>query len=191
MSRPNWKETPRARVLVAVLMLHAALITVMLLAPGIATRSGEPAVPIVLIDLPVQIPTVRVRLDRPQHITTNVPIAQAPPLLPSSALAGPSSGTDRGESGVDWAAEAYRAIRAFEIRRDQTSNRALSVASSPDYSPQRAHRAGQRTKTANGDWIVWINADCYQVAAWHAGLAADPALPETVCLHDKESPPGE
>ena len=46
----------------------------------------------------------------------------------------------------------------------------------------REHHPGERFKTEGGDWIVWINANCYQVASWDPNakpLSPDP--PPTVC----------
>jgi hypothetical protein len=88
---------------------------------------------------------------------------------------------------VDWAAEARRAVQAFEIRSHQPS-RNNSVSGSPaedHWWPRVQHHAGDRFKTANGDWIVWINSSCYQVAS-SASLAGAPGatLPPTICPGD-------
>jgi hypothetical protein len=51
--------------------------------------------------------------------------------------------------------------------------------------PQAKHHAGDQFKTANGDWIVWINENCYQVANSNA-IAYTPGttLSQTIC-HDQ------
>jgi hypothetical protein len=79
-------------------------------------------------------------------------------------------------------AEAHRAVRAFEIRRDQSKNSALSVSSAWDEPGSREHHAGDRSKTESGDWIVWINSDCYQIASWRSGTPVSAAnSPRTIC----------
>jgi hypothetical protein len=79
-------------------------------------------------------------------------------------------------------AEAHRAVRAFEIRRDQSKNSALSVSSAWDEQGSREHHAGDRSKTEGGDWIVWINSDCYQIASWRSGAPVSAAIsPRTIC----------
>jgi hypothetical protein len=74
---------------------------------------------------------------------------------------------------VNWAAEARRAVEAYEIRRDRPPSNVIAGASRDEWWPPRGHRAGDRYKTENGDWIVWIDANCYQIASWHPG---DPSI---------------
>jgi hypothetical protein len=99
----------------------------------------------------------------------------------SSAATGPSSGDG---SGVDWHAEARRALQAFEIRNRQlSSNKSVSGRPEDDnWLPNAQHRAGEQLKTANGDWIVWINANCYEIASSGPnGYAIGAALPDAIC----------
>ena len=111
----------------------------------------------------------------------------APPVLDSALFpiaAVPGSGT-RGEgSGVDWAAEARRALQAFEIRHQQpAANQSVSGGPEEDHwRPGAQHHAGDRYKTANGDWIVWINADCYEIASAGSSAYAHVApLTQPIC----------
>jgi hypothetical protein len=109
-------------------------------------------------------------------------IALSPPVLDSSSSSAPASAPDSGGPDINWAAEAHRAVRAFEIRRDQPPSSAIALSSPFDgWSPHK-HHAGEQSRTVSGDWIVWINASCYQVASWHAGAPAIGATPPpTVC----------
>jgi hypothetical protein len=98
----------------------------------------------------------------------------------------PASSSDGSGSGVDWAAEARRALHAFEIRNRQPSiNNSISSKPGEDnWWPQALHHAGDQFKTANGDWIVWINTNCYQVASsGPSAYALDAWQPQTIC-HD-------
>ena len=93
---------------------------------------------------------------------------------------------------MNWSAEAHRAVRAYEIRRNQSSNSALSVSSSLDEMGFREHHAGDQMKTAGGDWIVWINDNCYQVAGWRSNAtAAGAVLPQTICRNPGASAHGD
>ena len=51
--------------------------------------------------------------------------------------------------------------------------------------------AGDELKTASGDWIVWINADCYQIASWHSDAPDFGVIsPRTVCRSPTAAAPG-
>jgi hypothetical protein len=141
---------------------------------------------------PTKAPMVRAENTRPQHLSTDIAIALAPPVLNSSSQSGPSSAPNGRGPAVNWAAEAHRAVRAFEIRRDQPPNSAISVSSLWDEWWPREHHAGDRFKTDSGDWIVWINANCYQVAGWHSNATAFGATPpQTICPAQSGTPRGD
>ena len=103
-------------------------------------------------------------------------IAVVPPAFdaPSFAVAA-APGAAKGEGyGVDWAAEARRALQAFEIRNHKPASN-QSVSGGPEEDHWRAgaqHHAGERYKTANGDWIVWVDANCYEIAGVGSGAHA-------------------
>ena len=183
----------RPTVLFVVLALH--LVTLALLLASSRTlnmvRSTEHSLELTYL-APVKPPEVLVENTRPQRLSTNIAVSRAPPLLTSSLQSGPSTAPDGDGSAVNWTAEAHRAIRAYEIRRDQTTNSALSVSSSLDERGSREHHAGDKSRTASGDWIVWINADCYQVASWHSGATPFGALSsQTICRHPGSPPRGD
>jgi hypothetical protein len=182
----------RPIIFFVVLALHLAVLA-LLLAKSTRTILESTRHPIELVFLaPVKPPTVLVERLRPQRLSTDIKIALAPPVINSSLQTGPSSAPDGRGSAVNWTAEAHRAVRAFEIRRDQTSNSALSVSSSLDAPGSREHHAGDRYKTDSGDWIVWINANCYQVASWHPGAPALGAIsPQTICRNQDPPPHGD
>jgi hypothetical protein len=153
----------------------------------------SPDHPIELVALPpVKPPKVLADNNRPQRLRTDIAVALAPPVLNSSMQPGTSSAPEGRGSGVNWIAEAHRAVRAYEIRRNQTSNSALSVSSSLDELGFGEHHAGDQMKTAAGDWIVWIDDNCYQVASWHSSATASGAVfPQTICRNPGASPHGD
>ncbi|HEY2464146.1 MAG TPA: hypothetical protein VGI32_08805 [Steroidobacteraceae bacterium] len=187
-----WAKPLRPTVLFIVCALHLATLA-LLLAHSRTLHIAGPADSIELVVLPpVAPPKVRLENARPQHWSTNIAAALAPQTLNNSTEAGPGSAPDGQGPGVNWAAEAHRAVRAFEIRGRQTSNKALSVSSPLDELGWKEHHAGDQMKTASGDWIVWINANCYQIAAWHSDApAGGPISPRTICRNPAAPPPRE
>jgi hypothetical protein len=181
----------RPTVLFIVLALHLAALALLLAHSRTLNIAGpaEHAIQLVVLP-PVKPPKVRLENTRPQHWSTNIAAALSPPALNSSTQTGPGSAPDGQGPGVNWAAEAHRAVRAFEIRRHQSANSALSVSSSLDESGSREHHAGDQMKTTSGDWIVWINANCYQIASWHSETPAVGAIsPTTICRNPPAAPP--
>ncbi len=186
-------KSQRPLVLFSVLALHLAALTLLLAGTRTLMIAGVAERPIqVLAIAPVKPPPLRIKNAVPQQWRTNIAVAFEPRLLASSSQAGPGSAPDGQGPAVNWAAEAHRAVRAFEIRSHQTANRALSVSSSLDVSGSREHHAGDQMKTAGGDWIVWINANCYQIAGWHSDAPDLNAMsPRTICRKPAVTAPGD
>ncbi len=167
----------RSAIFVAVLAMHGALIGLLLLARVPRTRqaSAQPAVQIVLLP-PTRFPKRPLEISLPRLLGGNASIAVAPPTLTPStpAFTPAASATASGEhAGVDWGAEARRALQSYEIRRRQPgADRALSGQPEDEYWVMHAERhPGDRFKTASGDWVVWINDDCYHVVSANAAAA--------------------
>jgi hypothetical protein len=189
---PRAKMAPlRPTVFVVVVALHLALL---LASSRTMHMAGSTEHPLELMFLaPVKTPKVFVDSTRPQRVSTHIAVSLAPPSLNSSLQTGPSSAPDGHGSTVNWTAEAHRAVRAYEIRRDQSpDNSAISVSSSLDERGSREHHAGDQLKTASGDWIVWINAHCYQVASWHSDATpSGPISSQTICRNPRTTPRGD
>ena len=195
----KWKDgvTSRPIALVSVLTLHFAVLALLIM----ATRShhdvsGEQAITLVYLPA-VRVDPVRADALSPQRLKaaitakTDLPAPLAPPVGNSPSMPG-SSSTPGDGSAVNWAAEAHRAIKAFEIRRDQPQDPAQSVSSTWQEWWPRQHHAGDQFKTASGDWIVWISADCYQIAVAHSNpVEVAASTPHTVCPQKSASPRGE
>ncbi len=165
------------------LALHGGVLALLLNASRNLSVAMSTERPVEVLFLPpTAVPKVRALNIRPQPIRTDIAMGLAPPALVSSDQSGPSSAPDGRGSAVNWGAEAHRALRAFEIRRDAPQSSALSVSSSRDEWWPRGHEAGDRYKTASGDWIVWIDSNCYEVARWHSTAGAAVAEePQTIC----------
>ena len=181
MDDANARGKSRPIVFFVVLTLHLAILALLVSASRTLSvgESAERSIEVMLIP-PTKAPKVRAENTRRERLSTNIAIALAPPVLNSSVQSGASSSPDGRGSAVNWAAEAHRALRAFEIRRDQPPSSAISVSSSLDDWWPGEHHAGDKFKTDSGDWIVWINANCYQIASWHSN-AMSKSPPVTVC----------
>jgi hypothetical protein len=183
MDEPNAWGTSRPFILFVVVALHLALLALLVMGSRARSIVATTAQPVELMFLPpTKVPRVRAANTHPERLSTNVAPALAPPVLNSSLQSGSFSAPDGHGSAVNWAAEAHRAVRAFEIRRDRPPSSALSVSPSWDEWWPGEHHAGDQFKTDSGDWIVWINANCYQVASWHSNAPAFGAGPgRTIC----------
>jgi hypothetical protein len=173
----------RSLILLALLAAHLGLLAWAILAARTFRVAAPSEIPINIVYVPpTQFPRVYAEHTRLEPMRTNVAVGEAPPLFASSTQSGTESAADGRGSAVNWAAEAHRAVRAFEIRRDHPRTSAISVSMSWEDWVLREHRLGERFKTEGGDWIVWINANCYQVAGWDPNappLTPDP--PPTIC----------
>jgi hypothetical protein len=180
----------RPIVFILVLALHVATLALLLNSRAANIRGAdERSLELVALP-PIEPPRVKIDGARPQHWSTNIAVALAPPALNSSSQTGPGSAPDGKGAAVNWAAEAHRAVRAFEIRGRQTKNSALSVSSSLDETGSREHHAGDQLKTPSGDWIVWIDANCYQIASWHSDAPDFSAIsPKIICRKPAATPP--
>ena len=181
MDDANARERSRLIILLTVLALHAATLALLLAASRTLSIAAPTAHSIeVMLIPPAKAARVRAENIRPERMSTNIATALAPPVLNSSSQSGSSSAPDGHGSAVNWTAEAHRALRAFEIRRDQPPSSAISVSNSLDDWWPGEHHAGDQFKTDSGDWIVWINANCYQIASWHSS-AMSTSPPRTIC----------
>jgi len=122
------------------------------------------------------------------------------PPLPSDALTEvvplPASPTE-GEAtrDVDWGEEVHRAA---ETAADDGStfagnDKPDSVSSRSSRFPAPRHHAGEQFILDTGDWVVWVNDDCYQVSEWaprSAGWSGS-SLPRTICPQASTTPRGD
>jgi len=181
MYESKWDQS-RSVILFVVVALHLAMLALL----ATASRAGGPAIlaehAVELLYLPPEtIPKIRSENARPRHLSGGTAITVAPPALDSSWLSAPSSSASSGNgSGIDWPAEARRAVQAFDIRNHRAPQDEPDSGGPAEEHWWPRHHAGEQFKTANGDWIVWVNESCYRVASSGAHLPAA-ALPPTVC----------
>jgi hypothetical protein len=187
----SWRA-PRFIALIAAAALHVALIALLLTAGAVVRVSDSSYRPVELVYIPaLPPPPVRAETGRPLRLRADIALTPVSPMVTSAPPASTSSGVGNHGRGVDWLAEAHRAVKAYEIRRDQPSESALSGRSpANDWWPQQGPHAGDSYKNEAGDWIVWIDADCYKVASWHSvDPAANAGPPQIVCPKKAGVPP--
>ena len=184
--------------LALVFVSHAVLLAVILRSTSHTPHGAAAQGPLELLAMPPPaIPLVRAENAPKLRPSAQTVQLLAPPELaralepqarsPSSGRSPRASDTDGRESGVDWAAEARRALQAFEIRgHEPVRNTSVSTPHAEEHWwPRSHHAAGEHFKTPGGDWIVWINARCYQVArAVPPGSQIGAAWLPTTCLGD-------
>jgi hypothetical protein len=183
----------RYATLLAVTAVHLAILAVLTKASGTRISFSSTDQPVELLILPpADTPKIRAEKIRPLRLSGDTAISPALPVLDAvSFTAAPAGFEDGSGPGVDWKAEARRALQAFEIRnRQPPSDNAFPTSPAEEaWWPQARHRAGARFKMANGDWIVWINSSCYQVATSASNTAAlGMPLPQTVCSGEASAP---
>jgi hypothetical protein len=181
----------RWSAVIAVLALHVAVVALLLM--GSHSPAGfpsvAPAIEVMFLP-PAKMPTARADGAHLQRLKVDAGLALAPPSVDASWQSESAGGSDGGTPGVNWAAEARRAVKAFEIRRDQqVTHSTLGISVWDSWLARQPHHAGERLRTDNGDWIVWIDADCYQVAHWHPGRPQETDPPTTTCVGDSKGAP--
>jgi hypothetical protein len=188
MYESKWDHS-KSVALFVVLTLHLVMLALLASASRIggSPALAEPAVELLYLP-PDPIPKIRSENARPRPLSGGTAITIAPPALDSSWPSAPSSSPSSGNgSGVDWPAEARRAVQAFDIRNHRAPQDEPISGGPADENWWPRHRAGERFKTANGDWIVWINESCYRVASSGAYVPGA-ALPATVCPEPTRAP---
>ncbi len=166
--------------------LHLAFLAALMTASRTRQIAWSANEPVELLYLaPASVPKIRAENSHPKRLRGDTSLSMQP-IFPGSATSSlsPSAAASEGDgSGVDWKAEARRAVNTFEIRsHPPQGNYSVSGSSTQ-------HDAGDRYKTASGDWIVWINSICYQISVTGASAYAPGALPpRTVCTGESDTP---
>jgi hypothetical protein len=175
-----------------VLLVHLAVLSAWMLGSrSFRLAAAKPVPPLYVKFFPAS-PQPKQRLAEvvPRRLTGDLkdwiaPVTLQAPSLPPVSNA-PESGAGGTGAGPDWNAEARRAVQAYEIRsRLGPPDNLLSGSPGDERWWRRApHKAGDRYKTPSGDWVVWINPKCYQVATAIARSTTNVQMPETVCPED-------
>jgi hypothetical protein len=181
--------TPRYVTLLVVLAVHLGLLALLWMGSrAFSLHSASMSQPLQVVIFPTSPrPKDRLLEVHPRRLSGDLAEWTAPVLLTAPSLPPVSDEVDGGAggtgSGPDWAAEARRALQAYEIRNRQPGADSLISGSPAEdrWWRRGAHRPGDKYKTAAGDWIVWINSHCYQVATATGRTYTNGETPATVC----------
>ena len=189
-------RSPRFLILLGVIAFHAVILSWLLAASRYPLDLTSPDRFVELFLVPP--PNIQPK-GRPLSALVLPPERHLPPL-PSDALTEvvplPASPTE-GEAtrDVDWGEEVHRAA---ETAADDGStfagnDKPDSVSSRSSRFPAPRHHAGEQFRLDTGDWVVWVNDDCYQVSEWaprSAGWSGS-SLPRTICPQASTTPRGD
>jgi hypothetical protein len=192
MGKSGARWPSRLITVLVVLTLHSAILILLLAAHPDPLPAVPQRPPLELLYLPpVKAPKMLAASTPPKHLVADVGLSLAPPSIDGLLPAAPVAQAGGGGAGVNWAAEARRALIAYEIRRDHGVEHAtLGLTPWDGWLPPWQRRPGERVRTPSGDWIVWINGSCYEVASWHPGTPARlAAQTPTICVDDPNAPP--
>ena len=192
MEQSRW-ELRRSATLLVVLAVHVLVLAALWRGSGFLEIAEPANQSVELMYLPpAKPPTIRAQNSLPKHLSADTAIPIATPILDATATAQSpaASGSNGNGTGVDWRAEARRAVQAYEIRshRPRSEYSMPGSAAEDSWWPRGRHFAGEQYRTPGGDWIVWINASCYQVASAGASAFAPGALqPQTICPNKSDA----
>jgi hypothetical protein len=194
--RKAWRPSrSRYGVLLVVLAFHVAMIA-LLMASSKTLRLFLPTPILVEVVFPPPATAQRVRTDvspsPPLEMTRVIPSIDAtlnlsPALVPAAGTFG---------IPIDWADQAHAVADSIVANTDAGESRLESDLTTPQKSifPEPpAHHAGEQHRLDTGEWIVFINDNCYQVSS------AIPTVPaalgygigqSTFCLGNSDTPRG-
>lgn len=165
MDEPHKWERSRYFALVVVSAMHVSLVIALLIAAKIRVlRSATNS-----IELLVLTPTTapRTAVPAPAHAIRHkeatpsvVPPSSAITIFPQAPAvesAGPT---------VDWAQEAQNVAASIAKNAAAESHQESALGASPrsPFAPPPAHHKGEQIPTADGQWIVYVSDDCYQMS---------------------------
>jgi len=148
-----------------VFAFHAALVIALIITVKTRVLLTPVANPIELLVLsPKTVPQTApspALVSRPKKVTPSaVPPSSAITIDPSAAP------VDNVGPLVDWAQEAQNV--AAGIAKESSAERRHDTAPAPSpgspFAPPPSHHKGEQFPTGDGQWIVFVSDDCYQVS---------------------------
>jgi hypothetical protein len=166
MDEPHKWERSRYFALLIVSALHLTLVIALLIAAKTRVLLISDPNPIELLVLP---PNTAPQTPVPPPAISNRSKQTTPPAVPPSsaitiypqAAVGENAG-----AAVDWVQEAQ--IVAADMAKKSPAERrqesALSASAQSPFALPPAHHKGEQYPTGDGQWIVYVSDDCYQVS---------------------------
>jgi len=196
MDEPHKWGHSRYIVLLAVSGLHVALLIALIIFARTRILLRVTPNPFELLVLP---PNAAPEIRLPPPALTDRPKKAKPSAVPPAAVItiDPSAApADEAGPPVDWAQEAVSV--AAGIAKEGSAERGQGSASAPSvkspFAPPPVHHKGDQFPTADGQWIVFVSEDCYQVSksitdvsnATHNGMGL-----QTYCTRHSKKPRGD
>jgi hypothetical protein len=174
--------------------LHVAVLIGLIIAAKTRFLTAPAATPIELLILPQNAaPTV----PPPPALSDRRKKGAATPLAPapdSLTVVTPNVTSDVAGPPIDWSQEAHNAAASI-ARSAPALNDAIPVSpSNSPFAAPPAHHKGEQIPTADGQWIVYVTDDCYQVSksitsitnATNNGMSL-----QTYCTRHSKKPRGD
>jgi hypothetical protein len=161
--RQQW-ERSRIFALFAVLALHVAVLTGLVIAAKTRMLTTPAAPPIELLILPQNpapiIPPPPTSPDRRKKVPVT-PLAPPPDAL---TVVTPDSTSDVAGPPIDWSQEAHNAAASIAKGAPALNDTNPAPQSNSPFAAPPAHHKGEQIPTEDGRWIVYVTDDCYQVS---------------------------
>jgi len=166
MDEPHKWERSRYFALLIVSALHVTVVIALLIAAKTRVLLTSEPNPIELLVLP---PNTAPQTEAPPPARANRPKKATPSVVPPSSaitIYPPAAAAENAGPTVDWAQEAQNV--AADIAKKSSAERrqesALTASPKSPFAPPPAHHKGDQYPTGDGQWIVYVSDDCYQVS---------------------------
>jgi hypothetical protein len=151
--------------LLIVFALHVALVIALIVAVktrGLLTPAPNP------IELLLLSPNTVPQTAPPSALVSRPKNVKSSAVPPSSAITIDPSAAPVNNVGplVDWAQEAQDVAAGIAKKSSAESRHDTAPAPTPrsPYTPPPVHHKGEQYPTGDGQWIVFVSDDCYQVS---------------------------
>ena len=189
MGGPGTWSLQRSAALIAVVVLHAGLLTLLV---TLRTPTRRPPAP-GFISTFISLPPPSAVLPQRERLQSTPELAPVPPvetLIETPPQIAPPS---RPDASIDWNEQAQRSASAVAEPR---AYRQFSHTPKTDAVTGRgpAHQAGEQYRLASGEWVVWVSERCYIVSGVPPIGLPDVlarSIPTTTVCRDNSPPPGE
>ena len=188
MRGPGTWSLRRSTALIAVIVLHAGLLTLL-----VTLRTSTRPAPGGFVSTFIALPQPSSAPQRRERLPETPQLAPMPPVEP--LIAPPAQISPPGNAGpsIDWNEQAQRAAAAVaEPRAYRQFSHTPKVDAVTGRRP--AHEAGEQYRLDDGKWVVWVSERCYIVSGVPPLGLPDVlarSIPTTTVCQDDSPPPGE
>ena len=190
--RQRWGRL-RYVALLAVLVLHVAVLAGLIIAANTRIHMTAAAPPIELLTLP-QNPTPTIP---PPALSDRSKKVEATPLAPppdALSVVPPNASSDVVGPPIDWAQEAHNAAASIAKGAPALPDTNPAPPANSPFAAPPAHHKGEQIPTADGRWIVYVTNDCYQVSKSITSItnASNNGMGlQTYCTRHSKTPRGD